>query len=225
MNIVKPETKLINGPTMDIRALAEIARTCYKSESDIMNENRDRALVRHLIENGHHAMLEHGHMTFRIICDRGVSHEIVRHRLASYAQESTRYCNYGQDKHGGVITVVKPLCIDEDTPEYAMWEDACLKAEWAYMHLLKQGVKPENARSVLPTCLKTEIVMTANYREWRHFFQLRSVGLTGRVHPDMQLIADDMLRQASEAIPIIFEDIVAQRCGEENERRIWNETR
>lgn len=220
MNIVKAETKLINGPTLGIRELAEIARTCYKSGSDIVNENRDRALVRQLIDNGHHAMLEHGHMTFRIICDRGVSHEIVRHRLASYAQESTRYCNYGQDKHGGMITVVKPFCIDEDTAEYAMWEDNCLKAEWAYLHLLKQGVKPENARSVLPTCLKTEIVMTANYREWRHFFQLRSVGSTGRVHPDMQLIADDMLRQAYSAIDIIFDDIAEARDAKLKEEEL-----
>lgn len=182
------------------------ARTCYKSElSD--NEADAERFIRSVIKRGHESVLEHFSVTVRFVCDRGVSHELVRHRLASYAQESTRFCNYSSGKFGNEIAVIKPHDLKAGTVPYAVWEHACKEAEKAYMQLINSGIKPETARSVLPTSLKTEVVMTANLREWRHFLKLRSVGVTGKPHPDMKLLADDLLRQFKERLPVFFEDI------------------
>lgn len=139
-----------------------------------------------------HAYLKHKHFTFHFICDRGVTHEIVRHRPASYAQESTRYCNYSKDKYGKEITCIKPA-------EYDNWSDASKlffcnamdKCEDLYIRLLEEGRTPQEARAVLPNALKTEIIMTANCEEFEHFFDLRSRGTTGAPHPDMKKVADE----------------------------------
>lgn len=157
-----------------------------------------------LIKHGHEAMLEHEFITVRFICDRGVSHEIVRHRVASYAQESTRYCNYSKDKFGNEITVIRPCYFYEDTENYRIWKASCEAAEKAYFALLDSDASPQEARSVLPTSLKTEIVMTANLREWRHFFRLRT---SEAAHPQMRELTIPLLRELKSRIPIIFDDI------------------
>ena len=146
-------------------------------------------------------MIEHASASFRIITDRGISHEIVRHRLASYAQESTRYCNYTKDKFENKITVICPPGLGENVA----WLYACEQAEQAYLRLVREGVKPEIARSVLPTCLKTEIVMTANFREWRHFISLR--GGKG-AHPQIREIARGCLNLLMGYAPNVFGDLV-----------------
>lgn len=152
------------------------------------------------IENKREAMsanefIKHGWMSCKFITDRGVSHELVRHRLASFAQESTRYCNYNKDKFNNEITVVNPFCGKESYDVHMIWERLCKDAERAYFELLSCDVKPQIARSVLPTSLKTEIVVTANIEEWLHIFELRSIGTTGKPHPMMKNIMDTLFRE------------------------------
>ena len=190
-----------------LKKIEQIARTCYKSEEKISDGSAERMIVS-LIANNHEAMLEHQSITVKFIVDRGVSHEIVRHRMASFAQESTRYCNYSQDKFDGEITVIKPLYLDEGTDGYNYWKDACLVAENSYFKLLDFGCTPQEARAVLPTSLKTEICMTANLREWRHFFNLRAAGTTGKPHPQMKEVAVPLLYDMHSKIPYIFDDII-----------------
>lgn len=161
-----------------------------------------------IIKRGHEAVLEHYSFTVKFICDRGVSHEIVRHRLASYCQESTRYCNYSKDGFGNEITVIEPCffnLLSEENRDYYLWKEACEQAESHYFYLLNIGKSPQEARSVLPNSLKTEVVMTTNLREWRHFFKLRC---SSAAHPQMREVACMLLDKCKEKIPIIFDDII-----------------
>ncbi len=150
----------------------------------------------HLVDIDHtpdiqeHAYLKHKYFSFRFICDRGVSHEIVRHRIASYAQESTRYCNYTKDKFGNEITVIEPFFWSKDSQKYKVWKEACENSEKAYFNLINLGASPQEARSVLPNSLKTELIMTANCEEFNHFFDVRKFGTTGKPHPQMQQVAN-----------------------------------
>ncbi|MBN1901975.1 FAD-dependent thymidylate synthase [Candidatus Sumerlaeota bacterium] len=192
-----------------LRGIEKAGRTAYKSEDRITPDSAAR-FVSMILKKGHESVLEHRSVTVRVICDRGVSHEIVRHRLASYTQESTRYCNYSQDKFKNEIIVIKPVFWDEekDAEKFAVWKKGVKDAEKAYLKLLELGAAPEEARSVLPNSLKTEIVMTMNLREWRNFFRLR----TGeRAHPQMREIARPMLQEFKKRIPLIFDDIVQER--------------
>lgn len=214
MNIVKAGYEILddlNGENI-LRKIERVARVCYKSE-DKITEGSAEKMVRALIKRGHEAMLEHYSFSVKFIVDRGVSHEIVRHRIASFAQESTRYCNYGS-KDGG-ITVIKPCFWDEVSEEYMAWKHGCMVAERRYLELLEMEATPQEARSVLPISLKTELVMTANLREWRHFLKLRAVGTTGAPHPQMREVAIPLLKEISEKVPVIFEDIMedAQERG------------
>lgn len=190
MQVVKQSATLL-WITPDAACVIErAARTCYKSE-ECVAEGSAKKLILMLKERGHLAMLEHASASLLFVTDRGVSHEIVRHRLASYAQESTRYCNYGKDKFGGEITVIAPPGLQG--LYYDVWLSTMCQAECAYLALL-HDYSPQIARSVLPTCLKTELVMTANFREWLHFFSLRC---SPKAHPQMQELAGmarDILR-------------------------------
>ena len=201
---------------MDIlKHIERVARTCYKSETAI-TEQSSANMVRRLIANSHLAMLEHFSLSVKFITDRGVSHETVRHRIASYAQESTRYCNYGSDKFNNEITVISPLSAMElkapdstDIGEwYDLWVEAICDAENKYLRLIELGCPPEIARGVLPTSLKTEIVVTMNLREWRHFFELRVLGTTGKPHPQIYEITKPLLFKLNNYIPVVFEDLV-----------------
>lgn len=205
MKIIKPSFEILTPINREymLKQIETIARTCYKSEDKITNESAPK-MVKGLIKSQHLAMIEHEHISVKFICDRGVSHEIVRHRLASYAQESTRYCNYSSGKHGNEITVIKPFFFQEDTPEYAAWYLACEFSEKMYMDLLSMGRSPQEARSVLPNSLKTEIVVTMDLREWIHFFNLRVVGTTGAPHPQMKECALPVLAAFAEALPEVF---------------------
>lgn len=192
-----------------LRTIETAGRTCYKSEK---NSSLDEclSLIRRWIKAGHHSVLEHNAITVRIVTDRGVSHEIVRHRIASYSQESTRYCNYSRDKFGNEIIVILPvwfyeLGIPENHPEYKIWYEVMKQAEMAYMNYLRYHDRPDEARAILPNSLKTEIVMTCNIREWRHFFTLRC---SPKAHPQMRHLAYMMLKDFNEKIPVIFEDLL-----------------
>lgn len=196
----------INGEQI-LKDIEKIGRTCYKSEN-LITEDSSRIFVRNLIKRGHEAMLEHNNITVRFICDRGVSHELVRHRLASFAQESTRYCNYSKDKFGNELTFIKP-CFwiyqnGKDLYPYNLWKLECERAEQTYFELLRIGAPPEQARNILPNSLKTEVVMSANIRELRHFFKLRCDKVA---HPQMRELAIPLCKELQEKIPVIFDDI------------------
>ena len=204
MKIIEPKVELINSPSYSgLLSLIELAgRTCYKSESKITEDSAEK-FVRNILKRGHEAVIEHGSVTVRFTCDRGVSHEIVRHRLASYCQESTRYCNYSKDGFGGEITVIEPSWCSEGDPAYEVWKKACQRAELSYFDLMSIGCSPQESRSVLPNSLKTEVVMTANMREWRHFLRLRTASAA---HPDMREVAKMLLTEMKNRYPVFFED-------------------
>lgn len=186
-----------------IKAIANAARVCYQSAEN--SGKTDDDMVSMIIANQHFAMLEHGGtVTVNIICDRGISHELVRHREASFAQESTRYCNYSKGKFGSDVTVIRPIGFGEKTPEWDIWYDACAMATESYMDLLDKGVKPQMARSVLPNSTKTEIVITANLREWRHIFGLRCAF---DAHPQMRQIMLPLLEHFYGMFPVVFYDL------------------
>lgn len=188
-----------------LKHIERIGRVCYKSENKITDDSCV-SFVKMLIERGHEAMIEHYSFSVKFICDRGVSHEIVRHRLASFAQESTRYCNYGKQEE---IIVIKPCFLNEDGNAIA-WFKLCQDAESRYLFMIKNGWKPQEARSILPNSLKTEIVMTANLREWRHFFKLRTASTA---HPQMREITRPLLKDLQSLIPVVFDDICFERSG------------
>lgn len=186
-----------------LRRIEECGRVCYKSEDKITNESAPK-FVGNLLSRGHEAVLEHCSFTVKFICDRGVSHEIVRHRVASYCQESTRYCNYTNDGFGKEITVIKPCFWEDESVQMIRWKEAMEVAERTYMSMIDNGASPQEARSVLPNSLKTEVVMTANIREWRHFLKLRCAPAA---HPQMREVALKLLNMVHQEIPILFDDL------------------
>jgi thymidylate synthase (FAD) len=228
MILIKPSFEIegkVNGMEI-LKSIEKAGRTCYKSESKI-TEDSAKKFVGMVIERGHTSVIEHEKITARIICDRGVTHEIVRHRLASYSQESTRYCNYK-----GGVTFIIPCWFDDS--EYGglvgrytgeitnghlcktdgeiylnndaemIWMRQMIDSEEKYLMLLQEGWTPQQARSVLPNSLKTEIVMTMNIREWRWFFKKRA---SKYAHPQMQEIAYPMLEEFKKLVPVVFEDL------------------
>jgi thymidylate synthase (FAD) len=152
-------------------------------------------------------LLVHCDVSVKFVVDRGISHEIVRHRPASFAQESTRYCNYSKGKFGGELTFINPCFLEPDSDLHDIWTFSMFKAEWFYKAMLEEGATPEQARSVLPTSLKTEIVMTANCEEWRHFFELRACNSTGKAHPQMLEVSRPLLDNFKNILGVIFEDL------------------
>ena len=189
-----------------LQKLELVGRTCYKSE-DKITEDSAAKFVAGLIKRGHEAMLEHVSITVKFVTDRGISHEIVRHRLASYAQESTRYCNYSQDKFGHELTFIIPDFLEYGSEGFKLWKDEMKQVEKTYFAMLEAGHTPQEARSVLPNSLKTELVMTANLREWRAFFKLRAANSTGAAHPQMLEITRPLLGDLKAMIPVVFDDI------------------
>ena len=189
-----------------LQKLELVGRTCYKSE-DKITEDSAAKFVAGLIKRGHEAMLEHVSITVKFVTDRGISHEIVRHRLASYAQESTRYCNYSQDKFGHELTFIIPDFLEYGSEGFKLWKDEMKQVEKTYFAMLEAGHTPQEARSVIPNSLKTELVMTANLREWRAFFKLRAANSTGAAHPQMLEITRPLLDDLKAMIPVVFDDI------------------
>jgi thymidylate synthase (FAD) len=194
----------INGDEI-LKHLEKAGRTAYKSE-DKITEDSSYKFVEKIMNHEHLSVIEHSFITVRVICDRGVSHEIVRHRLASYTQESTRYCNYAQGKFGNEITVIKPCFWDENSEEYKIWAETIKHIENSYNKLIALGATPQEARSILPNSLKTEIVITMNLREWLHFFRLRT---SPNAHSQMREIAVPLLKEFQKRIPVIFEGIIS----------------
>lgn len=204
MIIVKPSIELLwitDSPEQNIELAG---RTCYKSE-DRITANSSKIFCEKLRDMGHHAMLEHAVASFRIVTDRGISHEIVRHRLASYAQESTRYCNYSSSKFDNQCSFIMPEMLSSTQKNH--WENACKNAEKSYFDMIHSGCSPQVARAVLPNCLKTEIVMLANFREWRHFISLRGALAA---HPQIRPLAYDIWKTLKQHAPNVFDDLTPQ---------------
>lgn len=227
MILVKPSFNILT--ISDIKLIELAGRTCYKSQDSITNDSAAK-FVKMIDERGHHAVLEHSFASVRIICDRGVSHEIVRHRLFSFAQESTRYCNYSKKKFNGVTFIIPSWLnlkegvynfIDEkntvspyecstnsifDLPEISLqtgaaeWLQTCYKLEQEYLLLIEKGWSPQQARTVLPNSLKTEIVVSGNFREWKHFFELRG---SEAAHPQVREIALPLSKEFEQRVPEI----------------------
>lgn len=174
-------------------------RVCYKSEN-LITEDSAKQFVEKIKQRDHQSVLEHFSITVKFITDRGISHEIVRHRLASFSQESSRYCAYNKDKFGHEITVIRPSNLNDD--QYKLWKTAIEDAELMYFQLLNNGSTPEIARSVLPTCTKTELIVTANLREWKHIFEMRC---SEAAHPDVRKIMIPLREEFRKRIPVIFD--------------------
>ena len=205
MRVIKPSVELLDqldGKEM-LKKIEKIGRVCYKSEDRITEDSAEK-FIRNILKSGHESVIEHEKISVRIICDRGVTHEIVRHRIASYSQESTRYCNYSNEKFGKELTLIRPLFWNEDSEEYKVWLASMQVIEDNYNKLMELGAEPQQARSILPNSLKTEIVVTMNLREWRHFFKLRT---SKRAHPQMREVACMILDLFKEQVPVIFDDI------------------
>lgn len=164
MKIIEPFVELINAP--DYKTLLTIieaaGRTCYKSEDKITDGSAEK-FVRGIIKRGHEAVIEHGSLTVRFICDRGVSHEIVRHRLAAFCQESTRYCNYGKEGFGGEITVIRPSTFAKTDPTYRIWKRSCEHAdlrEWRHFCRMRCPAAAHPDMRVVANMLLTQLKQT-----------------------------------------------------------------
>lgn len=210
-------TPISEGGIKELQHIEKIGRVCYKSEDRITEDGESaKKFVGMLIRNGHEAMIEHSSLSVKFTVDRGVSHELVRHRIASFAQESTRYCNYANNKFGGECTYIditpgiyldtkmRNMSKEEVDAVYDEWVLAMEDAEKHYMKMLELGATPQIARSVLPNSTKTEITITANYREWRNFFKLR---VPKTAHPQMREVTIILLAALKTRIPVIFDDI------------------
>lgn len=219
MKIVLPSfsyNEPVDGAAM-LQRIERAGRVCYKSEERISADSAE-GFIRRLLQSGHESVLEHEKITVTVICDRGVSHEIVRHRIASYSQESTRYCNYAGDRFGNELTFIQPCFWAETDPKYQLWKEQMQRCEDAYFALIHSGAKPEEARSVLPNSLKTELVITMDLREWRHFFRLRTAPAA---HPQMRELAFALLNAFQRDVPVLFDDLPsAPEKNDEETRRL-----
>ena len=205
MRIIEPYFEILDeldGKKM-LQKIERIGRVCYKSE-DLITEDSAEKFIGNILKRGHESVIEHEKISVKMVCDRGVPHEIVRHRVASYSQESTRYCNYQKDKFGNELTFIKPVFWKEDSPEYALWKESMQQIEDQYMKLIEMGASAQEARSILPNSLKTEIVVTMNLREWRHFFRLRTASAA---HPQIREIAGMVLEEFRRQIPVVFDEL------------------
>lgn len=212
MKLIDPKYDFIfveNGMT-SLKRIETVARTCYKSEGTESDDERTKRFVEGLITRGHDAMLEHSMLSVRFTVARGIANEIVRHRHFSFAQESTRYCKYS-----GEVEFIKPYWYDKATfNDKMIFEESLVNAEATYQALLDNGHTAQEARETLPHALKTEIVVTGNYREWRHFMKLRAANSTGPAHPDMNRVMCPLLIELHERIPVIFDDIYEEMLND-----------
>ena len=210
MILIKPSFEILQITENPLQLIELSGRTCYKSEDRITPESNIK-FCQSILSRKHESVIEHAVATVKLIVDRGVSHELVRHRLASYSQESTRYCNY---KTG--ITFIIPPWVDILPGEYNsfntsedydnnswMWGVSMIRSEQSYLDLLSHGWTPQQSRSVLPNSLKTEIVTTANLREWRHIFNLRC---DKAAHPQMREIMIPLREEFQRRISVIFNE-------------------
>jgi thymidylate synthase (FAD) len=200
MKIITPYYEILDKLDADqiMKKLEICGRTAYKSEDKITTDSAE-TFIKIIINRGHESVIEHVNLTIKFVCDRGFTHELVRHRLVSYTQESTRYCNYK-----GGVTFIKPPFWNPDSYNHILWFNTMKRLEEVYIDMIINGATPQEARSVLPNSLKTEIIATANLREWRHILKLRT---TPAAHPQMRELMLPLLKELKEKLPAIFGDI------------------
>ena len=205
MKIIEAGVELVDDfdAAAIMKKIERAGRVCYKSEGNIKDDSAEK-FIRGIIKRGHESVIEHATVSFKIICDRGVTHELVRHRLASYSQESTRFCDYTAGKFGGELTFIKPCFWQDDNENFKLWKEAMARVEKNYLALRAKGARPEEARSILPNSLKTEIFVTMNLREWRHFLKLRTAKAA---HPQMREVALKIYSILVEKLPAVFDDL------------------
>ena len=205
MKIIEPSVELVEDfdAAAVMQKIERAGRVCYKSEGSIKDDSAEK-FIRGIIKRGHESVIEHAAVSFKIICDRGITHELVRHRIASYSQESSRYCDYSAGKFGGELTFIKPCFWREDDENFQLWKESMELAEKNYLALRANGARPEEARSILPNSLKTEIFVTMNLRELRHFLKLRTAKAA---HPQMREVALKIYKILVEKLPAVFDDI------------------
>ena len=212
MQVIKPSIEIIDMEDYEkiVKKIERIGRVCYKSEGKITEDSAEK-FIKGLLTRQHESVIEHENVTVRFVCDRGVTHEIVRHRIASYSQESTRYCNYSGDKFDNQITVIDlasgfqyDLSKENDKAKYEVWTKAMENAEQSYFRMLELCATPQEARSVLPNSLKTEIVVTMNLRSWRNFFRLR---VDSHAHPQMREVATMLYEEFKKRLPVFVADL------------------
>jgi len=193
-------TEISHNAEKELRLIEKAGRTCYKSEPG--DFERCKNFIRNIINSGHESVLEHSSLTVKFITSRSVSHQLVRHRLCAFSQESQRYCNYTKDRFSNEITFIPPVGLTEG--EFEAWKRSCINDEYEYNRAIANGKSPETARAILPNCTKTEIVVTANYREWRHIFKERT---SSRADASMRDLMIPLLSRLYFDIPVIFEDM------------------
>lgn len=210
MIIVKPSFEILSTTAgydyvLNQLKIIELAgRNCYKSEDKITDDSYDK-MIGMLRSKKHLSVLEHGNMTVRMIGSRAFSHQLVRHRLAAYSQESQRYCNYSKDKFGSGVTFIEPVEFPTWSKELQDHFNVSLQlAESCYLELIKEGMKAEDARGVLPNQCKTEVVVTMNFRSWMHFFEMRC---DKHAQSEIRLIAKGLLSEFYTLMPVIFSDL------------------
>jgi thymidylate synthase (FAD) len=201
-DIFIPEGFILKSYLVDqAKQIERASRTCYKSENLITEDSYEK-MVRMLRKNDHSAMLEFGGLTVKFITSRGVAHEFVRHRIPSFAQESTRYCNYAKDKFGNELTFIRPSTWDSFTAmQQQWWTDAVKDDETQYLKGIEIGLTAQLARGVLPNDLKTEINVKTNFREWLHIFKLRC---SPAAHPDFRALLEPLKDELAEILPCVF---------------------
>jgi len=205
MRLIKPHYEILTPISSDsLKNIERAGRLCYQSEM-----GDAEAFCRKIVSRGHESVIEHESLSIKFIIDRGVSHELVRHRLCAFSQESTRYCAYKDH-----VTFIIPPWVDCPPGIYydgsgfrisdSCWFNACLEAEEKYQYLLALKWTPQQARSILPNSLKTEIICTANLREWKHILKLRT---SQAAHPQMREVMCPLLYELKRRLPAIFENI------------------
>ena len=226
MIVLNPSYEILTPISLDgleeLRHIESIGRVCYKSEDKMqLDGNRTKEFISRLIKRGHESVLEHSTLSIKFIVDRGITHELVRHRLASFSQESTRYCNYRNEKFGSecsFIGIENSISLDTHMKKLdsitinrivGEWYQAMSDAERHYNNMIELGASPQIARGVLPNSLKSELIITANYRQWRNILKLR---VDKGAHPQMREITISLLKELQSKIPIIFDDITEGAC-------------
>ena len=205
MKIIEPSVELVEDfdAAAVMQKIERAGRVCYKSEGNIKADSAEK-FIRGIIKRGHESVIEHAAISFKIICDRGVTHELVRHRIASYSQESSRFCDYSAGKFGGELTFIKPCFWSDDDENFLLWKATMAQLEKTYLAMRAAGARPEEARSILPNSLKTEIFVTMNLRELRHFLKLRTAKAA---HPQMREVALKIYQILVEKLPAVFDDL------------------
>lgn len=212
MKIVEPKVEFLtqlDGEQV-LKHLELCARNCYKSEDKITEDSASK-MVQKLIELGHEAMIEHFNVTVKLTTDVGAYKDLTRHRHASFAIESSRFCNYSKGKYGNELTFMKPINIEENSPEYQIWVNCMKNIEDAYNNMASLGAKADQLRMLLPHSTKADVIMTANLREWRHILNLRCATYA---HPSVRQVCLMLLEEFHKNIPVVFDDIYNKYLGD-----------